>query len=247
MVSYITPNWPVPKNINACTTTREGGVSAGVYKSLNLALHVDDNSDAVRENRRRLSASLNLPSEPVYLNQVHSTKIINVDSVSDTSNLTADASFTQTPHTVCSVMTADCLPILVCDKKARFVMAIHAGWRGLLNGIIEHSIAQITCNKEDILVWLGPAIGPNAYEVDDTVRNLFIQHSKISEAGFLPTQRQGHWLMNIYHLAKLRLNTLQISAIYGGEYCTYSSPELFYSYRRDHITGRMASCIWIED
>jgi len=245
MTSFITPVWPAPTNIKALTTTRQGGFSKNPFNGFNLAEHVNDDPLAVLANRQQLKSQMSLPQEPVWLHQVHSTTVVNIDNHSNQDPITADASYATKSNIVCCVMTADCLPILICDKNAHFVMAIHAGWRGLVDGIIENALNQMSMSPDDILVWLGPAIGANVYEVGNEVLELFLQQDKTYATGFLPSARAGHWFMDIYHLARLRFRLLGISNIFGGQYCTYQNSELFYSYRRDGVTGRMASLIWI--
>jgi YfiH family protein len=240
----IIPNWPAPANVKALTTTREGGVSQVPYNTFNLATHVGDDADAVKNNRQILIEELNLPSEPIWLNQVHSTIAINAATVSNTP--TADASFTNRRNVVCAVLTADCLPILICDKAGTMVAAIHAGWRGLANGIIEATINKFSVKHEDLLVWLGPAIGPNMYEVGADVVKEFTKHDPAAIDAFIILSATK-WLVNLYQLASMRLKKLGITHIYGGDHCTYTEQNLFYSFRRSNKTGRMASLIWMEN
>jgi len=169
-----------------------------------------------------------------------------IDSVDWQFNIHADACFSRSTNHVCSVLTADCLPVLVCNRQGTMVAAIHAGWRSLLNGIIEKTLAQFTDEPDDLLIWLGPAIGPEKFEVGLDVYQAFVAHSASAENAF-QQQDAEHYLADIYQLARQRLNTLKISNIYGGEYCTVSDDEHFFSYRRDNVTGRMASMIWIDD
>jgi len=240
-MDFIKPNWPAPKNIKAFTTTRETGVSDKSYASFNLAAHVDDNLLHVKKNRQLLFEALNLPSEPVWLEQVHGVQIINADHADKSPQ--ADASFSTEKNNVCVVMTADCLPLLICNRQGTKVAAAHAGWRGLQAGVIEASIEALAENKQDILVWLGPAIGPEVFEVGDEVRQKFIDEMPETISAFT-ANKPGHWLADIYQLAKIRLQNIGISEIYGGDFCTYTDQQRFYSYRRDGATGRMASLIW---
>ncbi len=238
----IIPDWPAPKRVRALTTTRRGGVSLPPYDSLNLGDHVGDDPAAVAENRRRLLTELELPQEPRWLTQVHGT--CSADAAIVRQGCEADASYTDKVGVVCTVLTADCLPVLLCDRAGGQVAAVHAGWRGLLNGVIEQTIAAMDA-EADMLAWLGPAIGPAAFEVGEEVRAAFLADAPEAEVAFVPSPG-GRWLADIYSLARQRLHRAGISAIYGGEHCTFSEPERFYSYRRDGRTGRMASLIWIE-
>ena len=242
VVGWMVPDWPAPAAVRAGVTTRQGGVSQLPYASLNLAGYVGDLPEAVAENRRRLSQQQQLPGEPLWLQQVHGTVV--VDAASTAAHPVADASFTRLPNTVCAVMTADCLPLLLCDRQGSVVAATHAGWRGLLDGVIEATVLSMGVAAAELLVWLGPAIGPAAFEVGDEVRDAFIAHHADAHLAFKPVA-DGYWLADIYQLARQRLAALGVVAIYGGGECTYSDAERFYSYRRDEVTGRMASLIWI--
>lgn len=244
-MQFITPTWPAPKNIFAYSTTRQQGTSHHPYSSFNLALHVGDEPNQVMNNRRLLAERLKLPSEPIWLNQVHSNKVITIDRVKiDTQ---ADASVTRLPDTVCAVMTADCLPILICNRSGTLVAAIHAGWRGLASGIIENTLDTMTASPSDLMAWLGPAIGPDVFEVSADVVDTFTTYDKQAINAFRSKpETKDKWLANIYLLATQRLNSLGLTAIYGGSHCTFSDPKNFYSYRRDlGITGRMATLIWL--
>lgn len=241
-LTTIKPDWPAPPTIHAFTTTRLGGFSSMPYASLNLATHVGDDIQAVTKNRQLLQTSLQLPHQPYWLNQTHSTIAVAANTHNDTPS--ADASFTQQAGIVCAVLTADCLPLLVCDKAGTTVAAIHAGWRGLADGVIEATIAQLPVKPADLLVWLGPAIGPTAFEVRQDVRAAFIKHQPDAAQAFVP-QTAETWLGNMYLLAQQRLHALGITAIYGGNHCTYRESNMFYSFRRDGHTGRMANIIWI--
>jgi polyphenol oxidase len=238
---WLIPDWPAPGNIHAATTLRTGGVSTGAYASFNPALHVGDHKDHVTENRRKLKALLNLPSEPVWLNQIHSDSVINA-ATSDALQQ-ADASYSHEPGIVCTVMTADCLPLLVCASDGTSVAAIHAGWKGLLAGIVTKTIK--TFPKQNLLVWLGPAIGPDCFEVGSEVRDAFVDKSTVNINAF-KEMNGGKWLADIYQLARNELMMTGIDKIYGGNFCTFTEQALFYSYRRDKETGRMASLIWRE-
>ncbi len=236
---WLKPDWPAPANVHAATTLRTGGVSTGAYASLNPALHVGDDPESVKQNRKIINSMLTLPSEPVWLNQIHSNIVVEAQVTTAPEN--ADASFTRQAGVVCVVLTADCLPLLVSARDGSQVAAIHAGWRGLLDGVITHTIAAF--ESLDLLVWLGPAIGPAAFEVGGEVRTAFVNHDADFASAFQPAANDKY-LANIYQLARINLNKLGISNIYGGDYCTVSDHERFYSYRRDNITGRMATLIW---
>lgn len=238
---WIAADWPAPVKVHAGSTTRKGGVSKGRYESFNLAQHVDDDRESVEKNRAYLRKLLDLPSEPHWLSQMHGC-----DVSTDSQLLTqADAAITTEPGKVCVVMTADCLPVLLCDRAGTCVAAVHAGWRGLATGVITRTVAAMPVAREQLMVWLGPAIGPEAFEVGDEVRAEFVsQHERFKQA-FEP-HVAGKWRMDIYQAARIQLNQLGIDAVYGGGFCTYRDAEQFYSYRRDKQTGRMASLIWIQ-
>lgn len=242
-LEFISPNWPAPANVKALQTTRLGGVSVAPYASLNLGAHVNDNPISVAKNRQLLSSYL--PSEPVWVNQVHGVEVI--DAAQSTCLQNADASFTTKPNVVCVTMTADCLPVLLCDKAGSVVAAVHAGWRGLCDGVLEAAVSNMPVQASEILAWLGPAIGPNAFEVGGEVRAQFIAKDAQAENAF---KAQGNkWLGDIYQIARQRLNQLGVTQIYGGSvnenFCTYTDATRFYSFRRDNVTGRMASLIWL--
>lgn len=241
-LDLIVPDWPAPRGVHALVTTRQGGSSGGPWASLNLAAHVGDDAAAVAENRARLRACL--PSEPPWLTQVHGVRC--VDAATATADVEADASFTRVRGVVCAVLTADCLPLLLCDENASVVAAVHAGWRGLADGVIEASVATMKVPGERLLAWLGPAIGPQNFEVGVEVRAAFLAHDATAAAAFTAVS-EGKWLCDIYHLARQRLAALGVHRVSGGEdFCTVRDGERFYSFRRDNVTGRMASCIWLE-
>lgn len=246
MPHFILPQWPAPAMVKAISTTRTGGCSQAPYDSFNLATHVGDN-EAVVSNNRSLLAKL-LPAEPAWLNQIHSNMIL--DAATLLTPADADGSYTTQSDIVSVVMTADCLPVLVCNKQGTGVAALHAGWRGLANGIIEKGLQQLIqftqSRPDELLIWLGPAIGPEAFEVGEEVRDRFMQQNPASQNSFISASTPGKWLADIYKLAKLSLSQLGVENIYGGDYCTYMQAERFFSYRREGKTGRMASLIWIE-
>ncbi len=249
---FIVPKWPAPANVHALQTTRKAGYSLAPYNSLNFGTHVKDNPMHVAQNRQLLSQLL--PSEPVWLNQVHGIEVVdaaNTNCVDINCIPSADASFTTQKNVVCVAMTADCLPVLLCDKAGSVVAAVHAGWRGLCDGVLEASIHELCRTAQlkpaDLMAWLGPAIGPKAFEVGAEVRAQFVGKDKNAASAF---KLQGNkFLANIYQLATLRLNNLGVAHIYGGGYdedfCTFSDEERFFSYRRDGDTGRMATLIWL--
>jgi YfiH family protein len=232
-----TPDWPAPANVKSLQTTRLGGVSTAPYSSFNLGDHVGDLIESVSANRQQLL------SPAAWLKQTHSTIVVDAASVS--SPIEADASYSRTPGVVSVVMTADCLPVLFCDQQGTVVAAAHAGWRGLCDGVLEATVAAMGVENEQILAWLGPAIGPTAFEVGHDVRDEFIRHDPAAASAFL-AQENGKWLGNMYELARQRLNHLGITQIYGGTECTFSQQDRYFSYRRDGVTGRMASLIWLE-
>ena len=240
----VLPTWPAPPNVKALTTARRGGVSAVPYDSLNLAEHVGDDAQAVRANRACLRKHLQLPSEPRWLRQVHGTGVIELAGIGAADDLTADGSFTRCAGVVCTVLTADCLPILLCDRRGTMVGALHAGWRGLAAGIIEAGVERMDVPGASLLAWLGPAIGPAAFEVGDDVRAAFVRADADAARAFVLNAR-GRWLADLYQLARRRLERLDVTAVFGGEHCTATQADLFYSYRRDGATGRMASIIWL--
>ncbi|MEZ0211260.1 MAG: peptidoglycan editing factor PgeF [Methylophilus sp.] len=237
---FISPDWPAPANVKALQTTRAGGFSTGNYASLNLGDHVKDNPLHVAHNRQSLSPFL--PTEPVWLQQVHGIRVI--DASTSSCIETADASFATRKEVVCVTMTADCLPVLLCDEAGSVVAAIHAGWRSLCDGVIEATVKAMPVEAAQLMAWLGPAIGPDAFEVGGEVRAQFIAQDAQAETAFRP---QGDkWLGDLYTIARQRLNTLGIHQIYGGGRCTFNEPDTFFSFRRDGDTGRMATMIWLE-
>ncbi|MGH8398697.1 MAG: peptidoglycan editing factor PgeF [Gammaproteobacteria bacterium] len=239
---WIVPDWPAPANVRAVSTTRSGGVSSGVYASLNLGAHVGDSADAVDENRRRVRNTLNLSVEPRWVKQVHSAHIVQLDGSAVTEP--CDAAFTHRAGETCVIMTADCLPVLFCDRAGKTIAAAHAGWRGMATGILETTVAAMQVPAHELLAWLGPAIGPGAYEVGEEVRVVLIKEHPETDEAFEPTGT-GKWLCNLYLLASQRLRYAGIKHVYGGGFCTFSEPERFFSYRRDGECGRMGTLIWL--
>ena len=236
-------SWPAPSCVHAWVSGRVGGVSAALYSTLNLAAHVGDEPHAVAENRRRLAASLRLPSEPNWLTQVHGSRVVDLD---EPWSGPADGAVSGRAGVVCAVLTADCLPVLLADRTGNRVGIAHAGWRGLACGVLEAVVAAMGTPPAELLVWLGPAIGPRAYEVGDDVRAAFVDSGAGAASAFHPNER-GRWQADLYALARMRLTRLGVAAIYGGGSCTYSEPEQFFSHRREAPCGRMASLIWLGD
>ncbi|WP_303908474.1 peptidoglycan editing factor PgeF [Thiohalomonas denitrificans] len=242
-LTVLRPGWPAPSNVRAAASTRIGGVSAPPYDSLNLGDHVGDEPRAVAENRRRLGRVLHLPNEPIWLRQVHGTRVV---SARKGAGVEADAICADRAESVCAVLTADCLPVLFCDRAGTRIAAAHAGWRGLQAGILESTLDAFNMASETVLAWLGPAIGPAAFEVGTEVREAFLASDPGAGEAFRPSP-SGRWCADLYGLARRRLRRAGIGGVYGGGYCTYTDAERFYSYRRDGVTGRMATLIWMED
>lgn len=244
MIKAMYANWPAPNNVHALTTLRQGGCSNAPYHSLNLGSHVGDDLNHVLENRSIVTQSLGLSNEPIWLNQTHSTNVIDIASYQ---SIDADASYSKQRNAVSAILTADCLPVLFCSQQGDEVAAAHAGWRGLCHGILENTVSYFTCRPAQIMAWLGPAIGPQKFEIGAEVKAQFERHDLDASNAFqLVNPHEQKYLANLYLLARQRLNKLGIYQIYGGENCTYSESELFYSYRREPQTGRMASLIWFE-
>jgi YfiH family protein len=240
MIPLIEPDWPAPPNVVALGTTRQGGVSDAPWDSLNLGDHVGDTAEAVVENRRRLQRALPDAARVQWLHQVHGTGVVVAGQVAAPE---ADACWSGTPGQACAVLTADCLPVLLTDTDGTVVAAAHAGWRGLCAGVIEATIAALPCAPGALMAWLGPAIGPSAFEVGAEVRAAFLAGAASAEACFRPSPRAGHYFADLGALARQRLAGAGVAAVYGGGCCTFSEPERFFSYRRDGQTGRMATLI----
>lgn len=238
-MNWLTPDWPAPASVRACVTTREGGVSEAPFDSLNLGDHVDDRPDAVAENRRRLTEHFSI--KPAWLQQVHGIVVAHADPGVVA---TADASWTATPGIACTAMTADCLPALFCNRAGSRVAAAHAGWRGLAASVLEATLDHLDTAAADVLVWLGPAIGPKAFEVGPEVREVFVKQLPEAAAAFVPSRNAGKFMADIYLLARLRLAAKGVTAVYGGGFCTVTDPR-FFSYRRASRTGRFASLVWL--
>lgn len=238
---YILPNWPAPASVKAYVSTRVGGVSVSPFDSMNLGLHVQDVESSVRENRRLFADSTNMPDSLVWLNQVHGTDVAQLPC--DTVPESADAAFSSMEGQVCAVLTADCLPVFFCDQFGTQVAVAHAGWRGLCAGVLESTLACFT-QVNQVMAWLGPAIGPAAFEVGGEVREAFTEVLPEAEEAFKPARESGKWFGDLYLLARQRLAAAGVNQVYGGDYCTFSEKDQFFSYRRQSKTGRMASVIW---
>lgn len=241
MAELIIPDWPAPPNVRALVTTRQGGVSLPPWASFNLGDHVGDDPACVAENRKRLSATL--PGPAIWLRQVHGTRCVDAGAVAPGTE--ADAAIARRPGVVCAVLTADCLPVLLCDDAGTVVGVAHAGWRGLASGVIEATVAAMAVPGDRLLAWLGPAIGPQAFEVGDEVRATFMAQNPAASAAFV-AGIPGKWWCDIYRLAAQRLDVLGVRRIASADFCTVRDSDHFFSYRRDGVTGRMASLIWLE-
>ena len=237
----IVPDWPAPAQVRALVTTRTGGVSAGPYASLNLGQRTDDDPATVAENRRRLEQLL--PQPPRWLQQVHGSMVVDADTL--TSAPQADASVATRNGTVCAIMIADCLPILLTDRAGSCVAAAHAGWRGLAGGVVANTVARMPAAATELMAWIGPGIGPGVFEVGDDVLHAFCVTAPEQRSAF-KAHKPGKWLCDLPALARSALQRAGVSLIYGGDLCTYSDAQRFYSYRRDGITGRMAALIWLD-
>lgn len=239
----ISPQWPAPPWVRAWISTRAGGVSQGPYASLNLAEHVGDDPATVRANRAILAEQLDLPGQPLWLTQVHGCGVALAGT--DPAGCAADAGLARRPGQVCAVLTADCLPVLLCDRAGSRVAAVHAGWRGLAGGVLEAALDALDRPGPELLAYLGPAIGPEQFEVGDEVRAAFLAGDGAAADAFRPSTT-GRWLADLYALARLRLAARGVGFIGGGDCCTLTDRDQFFSYRRDGVTGRMASLIWID-
>ncbi len=242
-MNFVAPDWPAPPAVRAVTTLRPGGVSQAPYDSLNLAGHVGDQPGLVAENRSRVRAALKLHQEPSWLEQVHGARTLDLDATGPMDRQ-ADAAVTAQPGVICAVLTADCLPVLFATIDGRRVGAAHAGWRGLVAGVLEATIAALASPPHDILAWLGPAICQQHFEVGAEVRDAFIAADPAAAAAFAANDR-GRWQADLYDLARQRLRRAGIEAVYGGDRCTFAEREACFSHRRDGRCGRMATLIWI--
>ncbi len=238
----VTPGWTVPARVRAVVTTRVGGISAEPYASFNLAIHVGDDAAAVRENRRRLHHALALPAEPAWLEQVHGTGVAVLPGAAQSP---ADAAVTFSRGQVCAVLVADCLPVFLAARAGDRVGIAHAGWRGLAAGVVEAAIAALDCEPDGLVAWLGPSIGPRAFEVGAEVRDAFLARDTGAAAAF-QAGRPGRWLADLPALARRRLAAAGVTEVGGGDLCTHADAARFYSFRRDGATGRMAALAWLD-
>jgi hypothetical protein len=243
-LEFIRPEWPAPPQVRVVSTTRAGGVSTGPYASLNLALHVGDDAERVRENRGLLRAAAGLPSEPLWLEQVHGIEVVRHEG--QAAGPRADAAVAFVPGRVCAVMTADCLPVVFADRGGTCIGVSHAGWRGLVGGVLQATIAALRVPAADLHAWLGPAIGPGAFEVGPEVREAYLANLAVPDTHscFVPNER-GRYLADLYGLARLVLAQAGVGSVHGGGWCTHDDAERFYSFRRDGVTGRMATLAWL--
>ena len=238
-MSTILANWPAPLTIHALTTTRVKGYSLPPYNSNNLAFHVGDVSEHVQANRNALVKSLKLPSEPIWLEQTHSNLCVIVD---EDTNRIADAAITRCNNTPLAIMTADCLPIVLCDRNGTEIAAIHAGWRGLVNGIVEHTLEKMHSRPDTLLAWIGPSICQTCYEIGDTVQQAYTDKYPFTQSTFCT--KDSKRFANLPKMAELILNSLGVTAVFQSAACTFELENKFYSYRREAQTGRMATLIW---
>lgn len=251
MTAWLDADWPAPPGVRALTTTRDGaGVSQAPFDSFNLGIRCGDGADAVFENRRQLEAVLQLPSQPCWLRQVHGTEVARFDAApfafaGEGDEPEADASVTSTPGTVLAVLTADCLPVVFAARDGSEIAAAHAGWRGLADGMLEATVAAMQAPADAIVAWLGPAAGPDAYEIGEEVFDAFVARDAGASSAFAPT-RHGHWKVDLYALARRRLAVVGVTDVHGGNFCTISDPSRFFSHRRDRRSGRIATLAWIE-
>lgn len=257
-MQVLRPQWPAPSKVQALCTTRDGGVSPTPFASLNLGLHVQDDVLAVMQNRARLHQACG--ARPVFLTQVHGTDVLHVDGHTP-DGAQADACWSDQPMVACTIMVADCLPVLFTDLQGRAVAAAHAGWRGLAAGVLENTLKAVMvaahCEAQAVMAWLGPCIGPNVFEVGDDVREAFVKEasaqddSSVATAFFRPTGQLGKWWADLAALARWRLSRAGVSQMYGNDstvaWCTVTQSAQFFSYRRDGRSGRFAACIWLND
>ena len=242
-LELVVPQWPAPSRVRACCTTRSGGISRPPFDHLNLSFGVGDDPAAVAANRARLAARLSLPAEPLWMRQVHGTRVLEAGMAEP--DPVGDACIARSPGTPCVVSSADCLSVLLCAGSGTLVAAAHAGWRGLAAGVVENTVAQMKAPPSEIIAWLGPAIGPSAYEVGSEVRDAFVRQNRGDAIAFTPSP-PDRWYADLADLARARLRRCGVAAVYGGNLCTHSDSRRFYSFRRDGSTGRCAALIWID-
>ena len=241
----VSPTWTSNFGVRAFTTTREGGHSNGPFHSLNLSAQIDDDDIAVARNQQRCLAQHGLPHLPRWLRQVHGTRIIDATELKYSFEIEADAVYTNVGNQICGILTADCLPIVLCNDSATEVAAIHAGWRGLWDGIIQSSVRKFSTPAVRLFAWIGPGISRAAYIVGAEFRTRFLDDDLAFESAFRYVN--DHWHADLYTIAERRLQNLGVTNVSRYEGCTFDEPERFYSYRRDGVTGRMATLVWFED
>lgn len=248
-MTFLIPDWPAPATVHAVFTLRTGGVSVSPYDSLNVGMHVGDAPAAVAENRRRVREVAGLPAEPLWLQQVHGSEVVEVVTKpvaeQGATSPRADAAVTRERNCVCVVQVADCMPVLFAAQDGSVVGAAHAGWRGLAGGVLEASVRKLGVSPEGLMAWMGPAIGQANFEVGDDVRDTFVATDAGSRVAFTSNER-GRWQCDLYELAKRRLAAMGIGSVHGGGWCTYADRSRFFSYRRDGQCGRMAAIVWME-
>ena len=241
---YLIPDWPAPARVKACVTRRGGGVSKGNFSSFNLGIRSGDVPERVLANRQQMREDFGWSIEPQWLNQVHGTQVVKASDSGEEQE--GDAVWTDADGMPCTVLTADCLPVLFCDRKGSTIAAAHAGWKGLLAGVLENTLKAMSCPASEVMVWLGPAISQKHFEVGPEVRSAFLDIDSEAEAAFV-SGTGDRWHGDLYQLARQRLGAAGITAIYGGGYCTFEQQQTFFSYRRDgKQSGRLASVIWLE-
>lgn len=240
----IFPDWPAPKGVRAAFTLRTGGVSQPPCDTFNVGTHVGDDPRAVAENRAALRASLDLPAEPAWLEQVHGRRVVALDRAATLESPgPADAAVSHTPDGICAIQVADCMPVLLAAADGSAVGAAHAGWRGLAGGVLEATVRAMNTPPAELLCWLGPAIGQAHFEVGEEVRAAFLAADTGAAAAFAAND-SGRWQCDLYALARRRLMALGVTSVYGGGWCTYADAGRFFSYRRDGRCGRMVALIW---
>ena len=240
--AWVVPDWPAPDRVRAFVTTRAGGVSAGEYASMNLGTSSGDAPAAVSRNRAIVRELL--PAEPRWLAQVHGNVVARIDEIDPDAVPQADAAITRTRHTVCTVLTADCLPLFLCDDSGERVAVAHAGWRGMAAGVIENTVQAMDATPRSLLAWMGPAIGPEAFEVGAEVRDAFVAVDANAASAFR-AHREGKFLADLYALARQRLARTGVTRVHGGGFCTLRDRDRFFSYRREKKSGRMGAFVWI--
>ncbi|MBU0455753.1 MAG: peptidoglycan editing factor PgeF [Pseudomonadota bacterium] len=240
-MKFILPTWPAAKHVHALTTTREGGVSQPPYDSLNVGIHVEDDLNAVQQNRSLITQHAELPSEPVWLTQLNENKVVQADAPETRE---ADGAYTNKSRIVCCIMTADCLPVFICDQEGTEIAVLHGGWHGLASGVIANGLQFFHAKKQELLVWLGPTISQKHFEVGEEVRDCFLKLDSKLHTEFQPS-KPGHFFADLSGIATHLLYEEGITQVFDSKQCTYAHPELFYSYRKDGITGRIANLLWL--